>query len=439
MKNYFKLMSLFLGMALCTTAFVACGSDDDDTPATSNGGNNGGNNSGNNGGTTTETGIEGTWKIELNNTLTVQNQTTSFSYKESMTFNTDGTFKSEATETNTNWHNADRLEGSWKKLGTDKVIVTVTKRYTIGQDNVEQLDSNFAEKTDTLGYFFKGNALFCETPSVNNEGYFAYTRTGALPFSGFGDYAGNPILGSWVGEDFAWDGTPITNKLELRSDGTFFQTMDNHRGWSEGTAGYYILKNNSIMLISYYFISKMGSETDDWEVVGYRMWGGQWSDYTINGDILSNPGAESMHGDMDVMVREGKEIGSSPVGHWKRTIEFWNNNQMTSEDEYWELESNGTARHWWVGADGKFREGTVGTYTLKEETNHNDGTTVTAIVCHWDNWLADSGDATNPQIGNTTGSGEQDYTLRYVYSKITDVLLVQWTGSTELYRFKRIN
>ena len=29
MKNCFKLMSLLLGMALCTTAFVACGDDDD--------------------------------------------------------------------------------------------------------------------------------------------------------------------------------------------------------------------------------------------------------------------------------------------------------------------------------------------------------------------------------------------------------------------------
>jgi hypothetical protein len=30
MKNCFKLMSLFLGMLLCATAFVACGDDDDD-------------------------------------------------------------------------------------------------------------------------------------------------------------------------------------------------------------------------------------------------------------------------------------------------------------------------------------------------------------------------------------------------------------------------
>ena len=30
MKNYFKLMSLLLGMVLCSAAFVACGDDDDD-------------------------------------------------------------------------------------------------------------------------------------------------------------------------------------------------------------------------------------------------------------------------------------------------------------------------------------------------------------------------------------------------------------------------
>ena len=34
MKKYFKLMSLFLGLMICTPAFVACGDDDDDdTPA----------------------------------------------------------------------------------------------------------------------------------------------------------------------------------------------------------------------------------------------------------------------------------------------------------------------------------------------------------------------------------------------------------------------
>ena len=38
MKNYFKLMSLLLGMVLCTTAFVACGDDDDDNNNGSSGG-----------------------------------------------------------------------------------------------------------------------------------------------------------------------------------------------------------------------------------------------------------------------------------------------------------------------------------------------------------------------------------------------------------------
>jgi len=34
MKKYFKLMSLFLGLMVCATSFVACGDDGDDTPST---------------------------------------------------------------------------------------------------------------------------------------------------------------------------------------------------------------------------------------------------------------------------------------------------------------------------------------------------------------------------------------------------------------------
>lgn len=423
-------MSLLLGMALCTNTFVACGDDDDDSPS------NGGNNSGNN--TTVETSIEGTWKIDLTTSVTNEGQTSNFAYKESMTFDTDGTFKAEFSETNPNWGNASRLEGNWKKLGNNQVVVTLKKRYTIDQDNVEQLDANFVEHNDTLGYFFKGNALFCETASVNNDGYFAYTRNGSLPYQGFSDYSNSPVLGTWVGEDFAWDGTPITNRLELRADGTFFHTMDNHLGWSEGTAGYYILDNQRIMLISYYFISKMGSDTNDWEVIGFRMWGGQWADYTIDGDKFINSGADNMSGQMDIMIREGKEMGTSLVGHWKSTIEFWTDNQQQTEDEYWEIEADNTIRHWWV-RDGKFREGTVGTYSLREESSEDIGTTITTIVCHWTNWLADSGDNTNPATGTETGREEQDYTLRYVYSKITDVLLTKWSGNTDFVRFKRIN
>ena len=430
MKKHLKLLSLLLGMALCTTTFVACG-DDDDSPS----GNNG-----NSGQTVVETDIAGTWKIDLQQTVNHgDGQAQNMAYKETVTFADGGTYTADFHSINDNWINHSRLEGTWMKLGSDRVEVTLKKRFTIDADNVSTQDNNFAERKDTLDYFFKGNALFCETTNYDSGGTFAYTRDGSLPYKGYGDYANNPILGVWVGEDFAWDGTPITNKLELRSDGTFFQTMDNHLGWSEGTAGYYILKNNSIMLISYYFISKMGSDTDDWEVQGFRMWGGQWADYTIDGDKLLNPGAENMSGGMDFMMREGTEAGTSVVGHWKRTIEFWNNNQSVVEDEYWELEANGIARHWWVRADGTLREGTSGTYTLREETNEADGTTVTALVLHWEYWLADSGDATDPNLGSPVSPEEQDCTLRYVYSKISDVLLVQWTNSSEFFRFKRIN
>ena len=60
-------------------------------------------------------------------------------------------------------------------------------------------------------------------------------------------------------------------------------------------------------------------------------------------------------------------------------------------------------------------------------------------MLHWEYWLADSGDATDPNLGSPVSPEEQDCTLRYVYSKISDVLLVQWTNSSEFFRFKRIN
>ena len=80
MKNYFKLMSLFLGMALCTTAFVACGSDDDDN--TSNGGTSGG----------SVSNVIGTWEDSFS-TYTFTDKELTITTNEQLTFN--GAYKIE--------------------------------------------------------------------------------------------------------------------------------------------------------------------------------------------------------------------------------------------------------------------------------------------------------------------------------------------------------
>lgn len=430
MKKYFKLMSLFMGLMICTPAFVACGDDDDDSP--SNNQNNQNNQEQKKDQDPPATDIAGTWKISLvNDAKTWEGDVYTMKYDEEMSFNADQTFKATVKGDGGGSGNmyGGRIEGSWSKLGSDRVIVNMEKKYNFNQDGSEEADKHFTASKDTLSYFFKGNAVFCE--SVINNGFFAYTRSGELPYNGYGDYANSPILGVWIGEDFAWDGTPITTKYELKSNGTYALTQDNHQGWSEGMAGYYIVDNNRVMFISYYFISKMDSADDTWEVVGYRMWGGYWIDFKIDGVKLifgEDPG--SMSGEMDFLVREGKEAGSSLVGHWLSSQTLWYENPV-QEDEYWEIEDNKTVRHWWI-RDGKFSEGTMGTYELTAEGDN------TYIVCHWNYWLADSGNNSNPKQGDETGRGESDYTLKYVYSKITDVLLVEWNPSIGLERFKRI-
>ena len=425
MKKLYYL-SLLLGLTFGSLAFVACGGDDDDDPAPVNGGGGGG------GGQATETDIAGTWKISLTTEAHTQMEgTVTMKYDETMSFNADNSF-SVIQKQNQGPDNSYgyKIVGSWSRLGTDRVILDKKNAYNINQDGSETEDKYFVAKKDTASYFFKGNALFCE--SNVNEGFFAYTRSGELPYNGYGDYANSPVLGVWIGEDFAWDGTPITLKYELKANGTFAQTEDNHTGWSEGLAGYYILDNNRIMFISYYFTSKMNSDDNKWEVVGYRMWGGHWINFKVDGvKLLLDQDPGSMSGDISFLVKEGEEAGSSLVGHWKSTETYWIDNKQNQEDEYWEIESDKTVRHWWI-RNGAFAQGTMGTYTLAEQDDK------TYIVCHWNYWLKDSGNNTNPSQGEATGRGEQDYTLRYVYSKISDVLLVEWSQDQGLERFKRI-
>ena len=414
----FQFWSLLLGLTFGSLAFTACSSSDDDE-------------SGNEGGGGPESEVAGTWKISLTADVPDgKGGKTTAKYEETMSFNEDGSF---AVEQLDEWNTGTKYEGNWSKLGSDKVVVELKRRFNGDENGNFTPDESFEARNDTLGYFFKGNAIFCE--SVMNDGYFAYTRSGALPFSGYGDYAGSPLLGSWIGEDFASDGTHITNRLELRKDGTFVQTMDNHLGWSEGTAGYYILDGNRMMIIHYYFISKMNSETGDWEVVGFRMRGGAWNTFEVKDDVLYYGNLESMSGEMEFMVREGKELGSSPVGHWYADYQNYITN--TTENEYWEIESDNTVRHWWV-TDGNFRKGTMGTYSLETTKDDYSEKDITILRCHWDYWLADSGNNKNPKQGEETGRGESDYDVKYVYSKISDALLVQWPGSYDYTRFKRM-
>ena len=425
MKKYFKLLSLFLGLLVCTPAFVACGGDDDDDSPSSN------NNSGQSDQPTPpETDIVGTWNINLKTEVNAsQSGKVTFTYDETMSFNADNSFSAIMKE-NQGYSSGYRYEGNWSRLGTDRVIVDMKSRFFINQDGSENADPNFYAHKDTLSYFFKGNALFCE--SVVNDGHFAYTRSGELPYNGYGDYANSPVLGVWVGEDFASDGTPITLKYELTANGTFAQTEDNHRGWSEGLAGYYILDNNRIMFISYYFTSKMNSDDNKWEVIGYRMWGGHWIDFKVDGVKLyldQDPG--SMSGEVSFLVKEGEEAGSSLVGHWKSTETYWIDNKQNQEDEYWEIESDKTVRHWWI-RNGAFAEGTMGTYELTEQDDK------TYINCHWSYWLKDSGNNTNPSQGEATGREDSDYKVRYIYSKISDILVVEWQEDYGLEHFKRI-
>ena len=421
MKKYFKLMSLFLGLMICTPAFVACGDDDDDdapAPAAETPQQ-----------VVPETEITGGWKINISaNAVVYGGSTQQISYLESMAFNSDGSFVTEAGENSEGNTYKTKYEGTWSKLGSDRVVVSLTAAYS-GQDGNYTPDQHFQAHNDTLGYFFKGNALFCE--SIVNGGYFAYTRDGNLPFSGFGDYSNSPVLGIWQGQDFAWDGTPIDLQYELRSDGTFFCTQDNHQGWSEGTAGYYILDGGRIMFINYYFISKMNSGEDKWDIVGFRMWGGHWFNFRVEDNKLYGDGFMSMSDEVDYLVKQGTTSGKTIVGHWKSTETIYYEVPET-EDEYWEIEQNGAVRHWWI-RNGQFASGTMGTYEL---TTANDKT---YIVCHWSHFLVDSGNNANPRQGEETGREPQNYTLQYVYSNIADALLVQWSGSDYFERFKRIN
>lgn len=430
MKKTFRTLSLLLGFAACVVGsmtLASCGDDDDDNSSTGGGGGGGF--------TPVATTLEGTWKYDLSHNVTFgNNQSETISMSESWTFNTDGTFTTEYVQSSkgadNDWMSGRKVEGTWSKLGNDKVVLVEKKAYTIVNATETQLEQNFVEHNDTSSYFFKGNALFFESPA--NYGFFAYTRDGRLPFSGYGDYANSPVLGVWEGEDFAYDGTPITNMYELKADGTFAMTMDNHLNWSEGFAGYYLLDSNRIMFIGYYFISKMESETGDWEIQGFRPEGGRWGNYRVDGNKFYAGSFISMNDEMEYLVKQGTATGS-PIGHWKSTQTYWQDNQELQEDEYWELESDNTVRHWWV-REGRFVEGTMGTYQMIEQGNE------TFLVCHFDYWLADSGDNTNPKKGQETEPGESDYTLKYIYSAISDRLLVRWDSSIQqMELFKRIN
>ncbi len=416
MNKTFRLMSLALGMMACCAGFVACGDDDDPLTITP---------------TPVTDQLAGTWKYILNDDVPNGDGTRNITYTETLTFADGGAFSNETNHDGSSWDQSrSRTEGTWSKLGSDKIVVNLSNRSNYNYDSQTfEADQNFQPRKDTLDYFFKGSALFCE--SVENYGTFAYTRTGNLPYRGFGDYNGLPVLGTWVGEDFAWDGTPIELRYELKADGTVAVTMDNHLGWSEGMAGYYLVKDNQIMFISYYFISKMDSDTADWEVEGFMLQGGEWNNFQIQDNLFYVYSIWS--GEMGCLVKEGTDLGRTLVGHWKSTEQIWaGGDNPIDEDEYWEIESDGTVRHWWI-RDNVFAEGTMGTYQLKEDSNE------TYIDCHWTHWLADSGDNTNPKQGNETGRGGQDYTVKYIYSKITDRLLVRWSDSDYTFeQFKRI-
>jgi len=56
MKKYFKLMSLFLGMMVCATGFVACGDDDEDTTTAKDSSSTG---------KVTTADLKGTWKYDF--------------------------------------------------------------------------------------------------------------------------------------------------------------------------------------------------------------------------------------------------------------------------------------------------------------------------------------------------------------------------------------
>lgn len=418
MNKHFKLLSLFFGLMVATTGFVACGGDDDDDdpPAPQPQEQKGGDETPDDP-TPPANSLVGTWKIYQEQVVGngIERETAILDL--SITFKEDGSFEDIG-----NW---SKFEGTWTKLGENQVVVNLTSESYRSGDNW-QPNPQFQSHADTLDYFFKdnGNALFCESPAL--YGIFAYTRDGKLSFSGYSTYAGNAVLGVWEGEDYAYDGTPITLLYEFRDNGTFYMTMDNHQGWSEGMAGYYLLENGRMMLITYYFASKMGSATNDWEIRGFRLTGGHWFDYSIANNKLYGDEFISMSADVEFLVNV-TNITTSYVGNWKSTET--NNNVV--EDEYWEFKTDGTVRHWWI-RDGVFSEGTMGTYTAKEEYQ------MTYFECHFDHWLADSGDNTNPQQGDATGRETIDYNVYYVYSKVTDALFTQWPNSQTYEKFNRI-
>ncbi len=420
MKKFYYL-SLLLGLVFGSLTFVACGDDDDDpspsptpdVPSPS---------------PATETEIAGTWKFNLSeNVQTWEGKKVKTTLNYTLSFNNDGSFVCDEI-----WDKqGNGVSGTWTKLGNDKVVVDLTAGYNLDSLGNKTPASYFKARKDTMDYFFKKNVLFCQ---AGDEGYLVFTRNGELPFSGFGNYANSPVVGIWQGADFAWDKTPIDILYDFRSDGSFVMTMDNNLGWSEGFAGYYVLDGSRFMLIRYFFISKMGEATNTWQIQGFSVKGGVWSDFQVKDNKLYSKGFFNMSGEMNELILKSS-LKATLVGHWTNTDSLESD---VVEDEYWEIESNKTVRHWWI-RDGQFTEGTMGTYELGKIEDESYNVERDCMNIRWTHWLKDSGDNKNPSKGNEmTGRDDVDYVVKYLYSPVVDRLYTWWPNSEEAEGFIRI-
>lgn len=151
MKNYFKLMSLILGMVLCSAAFVACGDDDDDA---------GGQYAGNR--------LIGEWVWGEPN----QNQQEMQHHQRGYIFNADGTctrYMREAWE----GESFERLEYGTFVLNDLKLKITWTKEVykEHGEIDEEPLEEPYVDEYEIV-YPETGNTgMFLKYKIEGREGY----------------------------------------------------------------------------------------------------------------------------------------------------------------------------------------------------------------------------------------------------------------------------
>lgn len=422
-----QFWSLLLGLTFGSLAFVACGDDDDDSPSNSTPPSETPDDP-----TPPANEITGTWRVDVY--VTDQDKAQGNYESDELQFNEDGSFK----ETLKGGNFPSSCEGSWEKGSNGKVKVKINKKfnYNWNTQQFDEVDENFSAVDTTFSYTFKDNVLLAESYLLN--GYMLYTRDGKVSTKGFGNYAGQAIVGAWRVQEWGWNGW-MTTEAEFTADGLCYDQTYDENGWGEGFGGYYFIEGDQILCIQI-FGTLYNNETKSWEFA--RPWlreGGHWQKIDIrnNNNVLY-----TVVGHFDFANTGLKKVGTvgegDISGFWENRQMRWNDsytNQYLAGIEHWMLGKDNVCSHWQIerySESEKFNpvqgRAKTGTYTV------DNGQSIIKVV--WTNELRQVNDSTFT-VGDEIF--ERDTVVyQYKYSPYADMLVIWWDNAQYGTSFSRM-